>query len=83
MATSRSEGGPVRSVLSALCGTGPRAAATACAAAFGGTLAEVGPAACGAALAVYMTWLAFWLVAFLGLAVIAVSAGLAGKGGDR
>lgn len=83
MAASRSDCGPVRSVLSALCGTGPRAAVTAIAAACGGTLAEVGPQACGAALAVYLTWAAFWIVAFLCLAIIAVSAGLAGKGGDR
>lgn len=71
----------MRAILSALCGSGPRAAATAVAAACGGTLAEVGPQACGAALAVYLTWAAFWTVSFLVLAVVAVSAGLPGKGG--
>ena len=65
----------MRSVLSAICGTGLRAAASACAAACGGTVAQVGWRACGEALAVYAVWLAFWGVAFLTLAVVADAAG--------
>lgn len=72
----------MRGALSALCGTGPRAAASACAAACGGTVAQVGWRACGEALAVYAVWGACWLVAFLFLAVVAVAAGLATKKGD-
>ncbi len=81
MATSRSDG-PVRSVLSALCGSGPRAAATAVAAACGGTVAQVGARAYFEALAVYAVWAAFWGVSFLLLAAVAVAAGFPSTKGD-
>lgn len=72
----------MRAILSALCGNALRAVATACAAACGGTVAQVGLRACGEALAVYACFFGFWLVAFLFLACVAVAAGLSPEKGD-
>jgi len=72
----------MRAILSALCGTGPRAAVTAIAAACGGTVAQVGAKACFEALAVYAVWAAFWGVTFLLLAAVAVAAGFPSTKGD-
>lgn len=72
----------MKAILSAVCGSGPRAAASACAAACGGTVAQVGWRACGEALAVYGCFFGCWLVAFLFLAVVAVAAGQSPKKED-